>query len=52
MTIYSHNNLLIYRVFPFSLKGVTLDWFYSIPSRLLHNFEEVNQVFYIRYASR
>jgi len=51
MTNYSHNDL-IYRVFPFSLKGVTLDWFYSIPSRSLHNFEEISQVFYTRYASR
>ena len=29
MAVHSHNDYLMCRVFPSSLKGVTLDWFYS-----------------------
>ena len=38
--------------FPFILKGVASDWFYSLPSHSLFNFEEASEVFLTQYASR
>jgi len=52
MVVHSHDDLLMCWVFPSSLKGVALDWFYSLPSRSLWNFEEVSDVFYKQYALR
>ena len=33
-----------------SLKGVVSDWFYSLPSRSLHNFEEITEALLTLYA--
>jgi len=52
MTVYSHDDLLMYRVFPSSLKGVALDCFYTLPSWSLRSFEEVSDAFFNQYASR
>ena len=35
LAIYSHDDLLMSRVFPYSLKGITSDWFYSLLSHSL-----------------
>ena len=35
MAIYAHNDLLLYRAFPASLKGVVYQWFYSLPKNSL-----------------
>ena len=38
--------------FPSSLKGAASNWFYSLPSHSLCNFEEVSEAFLTQYASR
>jgi len=38
-------------VFPSSLKGVAFDWFYSLSSHSLRDFEEVRQAFYNQFTS-
>ena len=38
------------RVFSSNLKGVALDWFYSLPSRSLQKFEEFSDAFFNQYA--
>ena len=45
MIIHSRNDALMYLTFPFSLKGVASDWFYSLQPHSLHNFEEVSMAF-------
>ena len=35
MVVLSHDDALLSRVFPSSLKGVAYDWFYSLPSQSL-----------------
>ena len=41
MVVYSHNDLLMSQLFPSNLKRVASDWFYSLPSHSLRDFEEV-----------
>jgi len=52
MAVHSHNDYLMCWVFPSSLKGVALDWFYSLLSQSLRNFEEVSNAFFNQYTSR
>ena len=52
MTVYSHDDLFMSRVFPSGLKGITSDWFYSLSSHSLGDFEEVRQAFFNQFASR
>ena len=52
MVVYSCNDPLMCLTFPFSLKGVASDWFYSLPTHSLHNFEEVTEAFLTQYVSR
>ena len=47
-----HDDPLLCCVFPFSLRGVALDWFYSLQLRSLRNFEPVSNTFFNQYASR
>ena len=35
-----------------SVKGATLNWFYSLPLHSIHNFEEVINAFLTQYTSR
>ena len=51
MALYAHNDLLFYRAFPSSLKGVTYHWFYSLPRNSLWNYHEVTNAFYNQFAS-
>jgi len=51
MAVHSHDDLLLCRVFPCSLKGVALDWFYSLLSQPLLNIEKVSDAFFNQYAS-
>jgi len=52
MAVHSHDNLLLSRVFPSSLKGASYDCFYSLLRHSLWSFEEVKHAFYHQYASR
>ena len=35
MAVHSHDDLLLSRVFPSSLKGAAYDWFYTLPKQSL-----------------
>ena len=52
MVIHSHDDTLLSRVFPSSLKGAAYDWFYSLPGQSLRNFEEIKQASYHQYTSQ
>jgi len=52
MIVYSHNDPLMCFTFPFSLKGMALNWFYSLAPQSLHNFKEMIEAFLFQYASR
>ena len=52
MVIYSHYDPLTCLTFLSSLKGVASNWFYSLSSHSLHNFEEIIKAFHIQYTSR
>ena len=52
MVAQFHDDLLMCRVFPSNLKGVSLNWFFSLSSWSLWNIEEVSYVFYNQYVSR
>ena len=52
MIVHSCNDALICLAFSPSLKGVASNWFYSLPSHSLHNFEKVTKAFLTQYASR
>ena len=52
MAVYSHDDLLLSRVFSSILKGVTYDWLFSLLRHSLWSFKEVKQSFYHQYASR
>ena len=51
MAVHSHDDFLMCRVFPSSLKGVALNWFYTFPLRSLRSFEEISNAFN-QYALR
>ena len=51
MAVYSYDDRLLCRLFPSSLKGLAFDWFYSLKSGTLHNFEQVAQAFLSQYSS-
>ena len=50
MVVYSRSNPLICLTFSTNLKGVALDWFYSLSPRSPHNFEEVTEAFLTQYV--
>jgi len=50
MAVHSHDNLLLSRVFSYSLRGTAYDWFYLLLRQSLRNFREVKQAFYHRYV--
>ena len=51
MVFYSRNDPLMCLIFQSSLKGVALNWFYSLSLHSLDNFDEVTKAFLTRYAS-
>ena len=52
MAAYAHDDLLLYRAFPFSLKGTAYHWFYPLPKNSLRSFDEVTDAFYNLFASQ
>jgi len=51
MAVYTHDDLLLCRAFPSSLKGIAYHWFYLLLRNLLRNFHEVTDAFYNQFAS-
>jgi hypothetical protein len=52
MDMYSHDDRIMCRVFPSSLKDVASNWFYSLRPNSLHTFDEVYRAFVDQYISR
>jgi hypothetical protein len=52
MDMYSHDDRIMCRVFPSSLKDVASNWFYSLRPNSLHSFDEVTRAFVDQYISR
>jgi hypothetical protein len=52
MDMYSHDDRIMCRVFPSSLKDVASNWFYSLRPNSLHTFDEVSRAFVDQYISR
>ena len=54
MVVYFHNVSLMCLIFPSNLEGVVSDWFYSLPSPSLYNFEEITEALLTltQYVSR
>ena len=52
MVLYSGNDSIMCLTFPFSLKDVASDWFYSLPPHSFHNFVQVIEMFLTQYAFR
>ena len=50
--MYSHDDRIICRVIPSSLKDVASNWFYSLRPNSLHSFDEVSRAFVDQYISR
>ena len=46
MTVYAHNDLLLYRAFPSRLKEATYHWFYLLSKNSLWSFDDVTDAFY------
>ena len=51
MVTYSHNDPTLCLTFPAILKGVTSEWFYSLPPCSLQCFTKVTESFLTQYAS-
>ena len=52
IVVHSYDDFLTCRVFSSSLKGLVLNWFYSLPPRYLRSFEGVSDAFLNQYASQ
>jgi len=52
MAVYAHDDLLLCRAFPSSLKRASYHWFCSLPKNSLQNFHDVIDAFYNHFASR
>ena len=50
MAIHAHD-LLLYKAFPSSLKGVTYYWFYLLPKNSLQSFDDLTNAFCNQFAS-
>jgi len=51
MVIHFRNNFILCWIFPSSPKGVAFDWFYSLPPRSIHGFEDLTKLFLAQYFS-
>ena len=49
--IHARNDSILCWIFPSSLKGIASDWFYFLPPRSIHNFEDLTKLFITQYSS-
>ena len=51
MSLHTHNDALMCKVFPSSLGSTTLRWFNGLRKDLIHNFSELIQEFGVRFMT-
>ena len=51
MSLHSQNDVLMCKVFPFSLGPTTLRWFNGLRKVLIHNFGELIQEFGVQFMT-
>lgn len=51
MSLYSRNDKLMCKVFPFSLRPKTMRWFNGLRKGSMHNFKELIQAFGARFIT-
>ena len=51
MSLHTHNDALMYKVFPSSLKPTTLRWFNRLQKGSIYNFAELIQEFGARFVT-
>ena len=52
MVVHSHDDILLCRASPSSLKGTAYHWFYLLLKNSLRSFDDVIDAFYNQFASR
>lgn len=51
MSLHTHNNVLMCKVFPSSLRPIALRWFNGLWKGSIHNFAELIQEFGVRFVT-
>ena len=51
MSLHIHNDALMYKVFPSSLKPIALRWFNGLQKGSIHNFAKFIQEFGVRFVT-
>ncbi|XP_023924066.1 uncharacterized protein LOC112035475 [Quercus suber] len=51
MTIYSKNEALTCKIFPFNLKPMAMRWFYSLEKSFIHSYDELTRAFGARFVT-
>ena len=51
MSLHTHNDALMCKVFPLSLRPTTLRWFNGLRKGLIHSFAELIQEFGVRFMT-
>jgi len=51
VNLYTNDDVILYRVFPTSLKGVTLMWYGWLPPQSIVNFDTLVECFSSQYAT-
>ncbi|XP_050117691.1 uncharacterized protein LOC126595431 [Malus sylvestris] len=51
MVLYRNNDALMCKIFTTTLQGETQDWFHTLPSRSIQNFDDLSLVFTKEYSS-
>ena len=51
MSLHTHNDALMCKVFPLSLGPITLRWFNGLRKGSIHNFSVLNQEFSVQFIT-
>ena len=51
MSLHTHNDALMCKVFPLSLGPITLRWFNGLRKGSIHSFSELNQEFSVQFIT-
>ena len=51
MSLHTHNDALMCKVFPLSLSPITLRWFNGLRKGSIHSFSKLNQEFSVQFIT-
>ncbi|KAM2984015.1 hypothetical protein FF2_009875 [Malus domestica] len=51
MVLYQNNDVFMCKIFATTLQGVAQDWFHTLPSQSIQNFDDLSLVFIKEYSS-